>query len=363
MAALPYMQLYVADYLADTMHLTTEEHGAYLLLIFNYWQTGKPLPKRRLHRIARVSTDQWPEIERALSEFFEDDGENWIHLRIERDIELVLTSPRGKKLPGGDSLSGYKGYVYFVTEPGNELVKIGYSKNPWARLNELRRSHGEALSVVATIKTVEKSEVSVHEVLAEFRSGGEWFKKSTCINALISTISDGKVTTVAEISSYVASYRNPATPTTNTDTDTDTDTEAERELYAHANELIPLEGELQPGSPQRQEPGQADPQEDPSTAPFAMFLEWKPARKRLGAMVLRAGLSMDLFDDEGIGGFVIHHQAKGLVKAEDEWLAALVGWRKRDYTNGAAVRAAKSPGGEDVNFDSHDWLEREGVKA
>jgi len=223
MAALPYMQLYVADYLADTMHLTTEEHGAYLLLIFNYWQTGKPIPKNRLARIARASSDRWSEIESALSEFFEDDGEQWIHLRIERDIESVLTSPRGKKLPEGDSISGFKGYVYFVTDPGSDLVKIGYSKNPWARLSELRRTYGVALSVVATVKTVEKSETTVHAALAEFRHEGEWFKKSDCIKSLISAVSDGKVTTVAEIRSYADSYGRPATATTNTDTDTDTD--------------------------------------------------------------------------------------------------------------------------------------------
>ncbi|MFJ7315254.1 DUF1376 domain-containing protein [Pseudomonas sp. NPDC098747] len=228
MAALPYMQLYVADYLADTMHLTTEEHGAYLLLIFNYWQTGKPIPKVRLSRIARVPSERWPEIQGALSEFFEDDGESWIHLRIERDIAAVLTAPRGKNLPGSESLLGFKGYVYFVTEPSSDLVKIGYSKNPWARLSELRRSHGVELSVAATIKTVEKSEVSVHELLAEFRSEGEWFCKSSCITDLIAAISGGSVTTVEGICNYVASYatptvatEKPTTSTTNKDLDKD----------------------------------------------------------------------------------------------------------------------------------------------
>ncbi|WP_053091641.1 YdaU family protein [Serratia marcescens] len=89
MAALPYMQFYVADYLADTMHLSTEEHGAYLLLIFNYWQTGKPLPKNRLAGIARLSNDRWTDVERSLNEFFIDDGNAWVHQRIERDLLSV----------------------------------------------------------------------------------------------------------------------------------------------------------------------------------------------------------------------------------------------------------------------------------
>ncbi len=86
------MQFYVADYLADTGHLTTEEHGAYLLLIFNYWQTGKPLRKDRLSTVARLSNDRWILVERALKEFFHDNGETWAHFRIEGDLVAVQES-------------------------------------------------------------------------------------------------------------------------------------------------------------------------------------------------------------------------------------------------------------------------------
>jgi uncharacterized protein YdaU (DUF1376 family) len=108
MAALPYIQLYVADYLADTMHLTTEEHGAYLLLIFNYWQTGKPIPTSRLARIARLSNDRWISVEASLKEFFNDDGEMWTHERIERDLELVHSSKKQKSDAGKASAEAKK---------------------------------------------------------------------------------------------------------------------------------------------------------------------------------------------------------------------------------------------------------------
>ena len=91
MAALPYMQLYVADYLADTAHLTAAQHGAYLLLIFNYWQRGKPLNNlnERLANVARMNSDEWAEAKPVLAEFFEIDGDEWKHLRIDRDLEAV----------------------------------------------------------------------------------------------------------------------------------------------------------------------------------------------------------------------------------------------------------------------------------
>lgn len=92
MPTLPYMKLHIADYLADTQHLTTQEHGAYLLLLMNYWQTEKPLNNKRgrLKSVVRLSTEEWKEVEITLSEFFTVEDDLWKHGRVEAELESVI---------------------------------------------------------------------------------------------------------------------------------------------------------------------------------------------------------------------------------------------------------------------------------
>lgn len=80
----PWMPLYVADYRADTAHLSAIEHGAYLLLIMHYWQTGG-LPKedQQLARIACMTSGEWRRARSVISAFFDVD---WRHGRIEFEL-------------------------------------------------------------------------------------------------------------------------------------------------------------------------------------------------------------------------------------------------------------------------------------
>jgi uncharacterized protein YdaU (DUF1376 family) len=89
----PWMPLYVADFLADTSHLSAAETGAYMLLIMHYWQQGGlPDCDRKLARIARVTPAEWDEIEPTIVEFF---GPGWTHKRI--DAEIARTADISEK--------------------------------------------------------------------------------------------------------------------------------------------------------------------------------------------------------------------------------------------------------------------------
>lgn len=91
MAALPYMPLYVADYLADTAHLTTTQHGAYLLLLMNYWQRGGPLPDddKRLASIARLGLREWKRSRPVIEEFFTSTHGALVSSRVEHELARV----------------------------------------------------------------------------------------------------------------------------------------------------------------------------------------------------------------------------------------------------------------------------------
>lgn len=88
MAAIPFMPFYVAEYLADAAHLSTLEHGAYMLLIMNYWQRAEPLPDndRKLARLARLTDEQWASIREDMAEFFDVSDGIWSHKRIDHEL-------------------------------------------------------------------------------------------------------------------------------------------------------------------------------------------------------------------------------------------------------------------------------------
>lgn len=100
--AVPYMPLYVSDYLADTAHLSTEEHGAYLLLIMTYWQRGGALPNdpRKLSRIAGVSLKKWNAMSGAILDFFIPKGNELFLQRCEIELNK-LRDKSLKKRNGG----------------------------------------------------------------------------------------------------------------------------------------------------------------------------------------------------------------------------------------------------------------------
>lgn len=79
-----WMPLHIADYLADTGHLTATEHGAYLLMIMHYWQNGSlPANERVIARIAKLTVDQWEDSRDILAMLF---GPDWSHKRIDAEL-------------------------------------------------------------------------------------------------------------------------------------------------------------------------------------------------------------------------------------------------------------------------------------
>lgn len=130
----PWMPIYIADYRADTAHLCAAEHGAYLLLIMHYWQTGGlPEDDRALARIASMTPQEWRRHRPVLQAFFHD---GWRHKRIDDELRSAATKyerragagSKGGKAAAGRRQSSSNAIDIATTNAGGNAGSNGVAK-------------------------------------------------------------------------------------------------------------------------------------------------------------------------------------------------------------------------------------------
>lgn len=91
MAEFPAMPLWTDAYLADTGHLTTLEHGAYVLLLMTMWRAGGHLPNddQKLARYCRMSAPAWRKVKQNIMLFFTVEEETICQKRLLKEMEYV----------------------------------------------------------------------------------------------------------------------------------------------------------------------------------------------------------------------------------------------------------------------------------
>lgn len=87
-----WMPLYIDHYLGDTMHLTTVQHGAYLLLLMAYWKNKGPLPENRIESICKLNGDASSMLIAEIKRFFDLEIKPgfWTHHRVEKELKKAV---------------------------------------------------------------------------------------------------------------------------------------------------------------------------------------------------------------------------------------------------------------------------------
>lgn len=104
MSERPFMQLYVSDFIGDTLQLSTEQIGAYMLLLMAMWNAGGKLPsdEAKLARVTRMSVKKWKTIADDLMPFFEVDGDVIRHNRLTKELQKSESKSQSRAAAGAE---------------------------------------------------------------------------------------------------------------------------------------------------------------------------------------------------------------------------------------------------------------------
>jgi uncharacterized protein YdaU (DUF1376 family) len=106
MAEFPSMPLFTDAYIADTTHLSAEEHGAYMLLLICAWRSPHcrlPNNDKKLALMSRLTPAKWRKIKATILEFWKEE-DDYIFQKKQREIfEKVENSVKQKRKAGNAS--------------------------------------------------------------------------------------------------------------------------------------------------------------------------------------------------------------------------------------------------------------------
>jgi uncharacterized protein YdaU (DUF1376 family) len=96
-----FMPWYIGDYLRDTTHLTTEQNGAYCMLLMGAWVREGKLPDddEQLMGICKLTPEKWEKSKVVLQKFFKVVNGEWIQKRLMQEYQraLVLQKTNSRK--------------------------------------------------------------------------------------------------------------------------------------------------------------------------------------------------------------------------------------------------------------------------
>jgi uncharacterized protein YdaU (DUF1376 family) len=143
----PFMQLYVSDFVGDTLHLSSEQVGVYLLLLMAMWNADGSLPDddTKLARVARVSLKKWRAMKPEMIEFFTVSEGQISHGRLTRELQKSERQTQSRAAAGakGGTANALK---YQRRGPANAIAGLKHLPEPYRKkgANASDPTEGEA---------------------------------------------------------------------------------------------------------------------------------------------------------------------------------------------------------------------------
>jgi uncharacterized protein YdaU (DUF1376 family) len=137
MSQAPIMPFYTDAYLADTHHLSTAAHGAFLLILLFTWRNNGAPPKdddRLLRQITKTTPRQWQKLKGDLSPFFDRSSGVWRQKRLEAEwlrVKEKIAANKARGAKGGETTKQrYNQLKAKHSSAANATAQLQQSMNP-----------------------------------------------------------------------------------------------------------------------------------------------------------------------------------------------------------------------------------------